>query len=103
MTTFSSSTVPRLQLSSKSPEGAQALPCRASELEVHAVVRQAALAEALGDRMAERRADRAVRVHDRQVEPDALAALQLRHRQLDQLVVEGELQPVVLLARAVDL
>ena len=83
-------------------EGAEALAGRPGEGDLDGVVGQAGAAVALGDLVAEHRADGAVDVADRQVDRrPAAPSVERRLGQGDQLVVEGALEAVVLRAGAV--
>src|SRR5690606_3716215 len=77
-------------------ERAEGLSGRAGEGDVDGVVGQARGAVALGDLVAEHCADGAVDVADRQVQLEGGAVLQGPFRQLDEGVVEGLVQAVVL-------
>src|SRR5690606_8975240 len=77
-------------------EGAERLPRRAREGDVDRLRCEARFAVALGDLVAEHRADGALRVADRQLDDDRLAVVERRLREPDELPVEVLLELVIL-------
>src|SRR5437899_7724087 len=78
-------------------EGAERLAGRARELEVNGVGRQPFQPVALGDLAGEDRPDGPVHVADGEVHPHRRFAFDRRLAQLNELPVDGPVQPVVLL------